>query len=116
MPEETISNSTPTGFFARIGTIRVLIAAMVIAVLPMVWLQDLEPVGWAVIPVYVAPGLTTFMVWGLLFDILMASVFRSAQPASECARYTTIIRLDGALILALLICWGPFFVALLSRP
>jgi hypothetical protein len=116
LPTENPPNSPQEGFFARIGVIRILLSAMVIATLPMAWIQHLEPVGWAVIPVYVAPGIIAFMVWGLLFDILMASVFRSAKPASERAHYTTVIRLNGALILAVFISWGPFFVALFSRP
>ncbi len=116
MPTDNISSTADEGFFVRIGAIRLLLAAMVLASLPMAWMQDLEPTGWAVLPVYVAPGLVTFMAWGLLLDIIMASVFRSSKPISECAHYTTIIRVNGALILSLFICWGPFFYALFSRP
>lgn len=70
--------------------------------------------GWQAVPSYVAPTLVVLVVWGLLFDMLMARVLMGEQQGQARARYKAILLADAALLGALLLFWGPFYVSLLS--
>ena len=122
MPSETSAsdNRSPTvsqgmSLVQRVGALRMGGAVLVGVCLPLVFFTGVGGTGWGVIPAYAAPGIVLFLVWGLLFDMLMARVFMSAKEGAERARYKTVLALDAALILALLIFWGPFFFSLLAR-
>jgi hypothetical protein len=70
--------------------------------------------GWNSVPSYVAPALVVLMVWGLLFDMLMARVLMGEQQGHARDRYKTVLKVDAILVLALLSFWGPFYLSLLS--
>jgi len=102
------------GFVARLGALRVFLATLVLACLPTVFFATGEAQGWHAIPSYVAPVLVVLVVWGLLFDMLMARVLMGEQQGHARDHYKTILLVDAILLVALLSFWGPFYVALLS--
>lgn len=113
--DEPAPGSQDMSLVQRVGALRIGGAVLIVVCLPMVFFTDVSGTGWGVIPVHVAPVIVLFLVWGLLFDMLMARVFMSAKEGAERARYKTVLVLDGGLILAIVIFWGPFFFALMAR-
>ena len=104
-----------THFFAQIGPLRVALATIVLALLPMALIMDPgNKSGWAFIPTYVAPGLVVFIFWILPFDMLMAKIFKGGEGADDPAAYRAVYKLDIALMLGMLVFWAPFFVNLFS--
>jgi hypothetical protein len=79
----------------------------------MVFLATGDAQGWRAIPSYVAPVLVVLIVWGLLFDMLMARVLMSEQQGLARDRYKAVLLVDAILLAALLLFWMPFYVALL---
>jgi len=104
--------SPNTGPLARLGPLRTVLALFVFACLPLVFFADGEPVGWYIVPVYVAPVMVVIFIWLLLFDMLMSRVLAGEKPPQEQARLYFALRLDAALLVALLAFWGPFFYSL----
>ncbi|MGF1528059.1 MAG: hypothetical protein ACFCBW_14880 [Candidatus Competibacterales bacterium] len=87
---------------------------MIIATLPLAFFADADPEGLGLIPSQIAPGLVVLFIWVLPFDMLLAKIFMGDQPEAERWRGRTIIRLDQLLLVALLLCWGPFFLEILG--
>lgn len=118
MPEADVTrpyaSAEPAGLLSRVGPLRVGLAVLVVLCLPLVFFANAEPVGWRIIPVYVAPTLVVILIWLLLFDLLMSRVLMSEKPPEARGQYRLALRLDGALLFALLAFWGPFFYALLE--
>lgn len=108
------ASAEPGGLLSRIGPLRLGLAVFVVLCLPQVFLANAEPAGWWIIPVYVAPVLVVILLWLLLFDLLMSRVLMSEKPPETRGQYRLAMRLDGALLFALLVFWGPFFYALLN--
>ncbi|HXH04451.1 MAG TPA: hypothetical protein VNN09_14195 [Candidatus Competibacteraceae bacterium] len=103
------------GWAARVGPLRILAAVLVAFCLAMAAYSDANPQGLGIIPSQVTPGLVVFLVWSLPFDMLMARVTNAEFGAAGRARYRAVWALDGALLLALLAGWGPFFWRLLRQ-
>ena len=102
-------------FFARVGPLRVALATIVLALLPMALMMDPgNKTGWAIIPTYVAPGLVVFIFWILPFDMLMAKIFMGGEGADDPAACRAVYKLDIAMMLGMLVFWAPFFVRLFS--
>lgn len=103
------------GLVTRLGALRVFIAAIVLACLPMVFFATGEARGWGALSFYVAPALVVLLAWILLFDMLMARVLMGEEQHGEKRdRYRTILRVDAILLGGLLVFWGPFYLSLLS--
>lgn len=102
------------GLLARIGPLRAMLGGFVLLCLPVVFISGGDGVGWRVVPDQVIPALVALLVWSLPLDILMALVWMNEYQGAARARYRTVIRFNLALIAALLVCWGPFFVRLLT--
>ena len=98
----------------RIGILRLLVAGFVLVCLPMVFFTGTSRSGWGIIPSQVMPGLVLFMAWALPFDMLMARVFMADKEGRARQRYKLIIALDALLLVALVVFWGPFFLALIE--
>ncbi len=102
-----------THFFSQVGPLRVALATIVLALLPMALMMDPgNKSGWAIIPTYVAPGLVVFIFWILPFDMLMAKIFMGGEGADDPAACRAVYKLDIALMLGMLVFWAPFFVRL----
>lgn len=108
------AGSGSDGLAGRLGALRVFIATLVLACLPMVFFATGETHGWAALPSYVVPVLVILLVWILLFDMLMARVLMGEQQGQPRERYKTILLVDAILLGALLLFWGPFYVFLLA--
>lgn len=80
----------------------------------MAFFADVEPSGWRIFPVYVAPVLVVILIWVLLFDLLMSRVLMGEKSPQARLPYKMVMRLDGALLLAILLFWGPFYYGLLN--
>ena len=104
-------NTDNTTLIKQVGTLRVLLAAMVVFCLLMLFFRGGDDTGWYVIPAHVAPALVILTIWVLLFDMLMSSIFMSQKHGQERLRYRNLLLWDGFLIVALLVFWGPFFAS-----
>ena len=113
-PKRRSVTSHGVGMIAGLGALRVFLATSVLVCLPMVFFATGEMQGWRAVPSYVAPALVVLIVWGLLFDMLMARVLMGEQQGRARDRYKTILLVDAVLLVAILSFWGPFYVALLS--
>lgn len=113
-PKGRSVTSRYSGLVAGLGALRVFLVTLVVICLPMVFFSTGETQGWRAVPSYVAPALVVLIVWGLLFDMLMARVLMGEQQGHARDRYKTILLVDAVLLVALLSFWGPFYVALLS--
>jgi hypothetical protein len=100
---------------ARLGVLRLIVAAIVVACLPLVFLSGMSGSGWGIIPSQIVPVVVVFLVWALPFDMLMARVFMADAQDADRGRFKAVIKLDVLLLVALLAFWGPFFLALLQR-
>lgn len=98
----------------NIGPLRVIVAVLALALVPIVFLQSVNTQPWALIFQQVVPGLVFFLIWSIPFDMLMARVFMSDTAEPERARYRQVIKVDFIVWLLLAIFWGLFFVKLLS--
>ncbi len=94
---------------------RVALAVLIAASLPLVFLQDtaFTPM-WEITIGQVVPALVLMVFWAIPLDILMAKIFMSDQDDTGRRRYVHIIRFDLSLMGILCLAWGPFFVRVLS--
>lgn len=109
--------SDTSRFVARVGTLRIVLALVTIICMPLVFFSGGYEVvwDWSMIPNHVVPGLVVIIVWGLLFDMLMARVFMAEKEGAARERYKTVLKLDGLLLLGMCVFWGPFFWALFTE-
>ena len=107
-------NTDSVTIFRQVGPLRVLFAALVVFCMLLVFLPDDHGTGWYVLSAHVAPALVILIIWVLLFDVLMASIFMSQKHGRERLRYRHILLWDGFLIVALCAFWGPYFASLLD--
>ena len=108
--QETLSS----GFLGRIGPHRSALLILVLGCLPLAFFAYGDHDGWRVVPVYIAPVLVVIFIWLLLFDMLMNRVMIADKPPAERPRYRLAFRLDIALLLAIVLFWGPFYYAMLK--
>ena len=66
--------------------------------------------GWPVLFSIVAPSLVVMLVFTLTLDLVMNIVFRLDSSIQERARLKTIIKIELASLLLLLICWTAFAI------
>jgi hypothetical protein len=109
-----LSHGRPS-LIARVGVLRIAVASIVIAFLPFAFFNGERDLVLGVIATQVVPGLVLFMIWALPFDMIMARVFMIDKQGSERDRHKTVIKLDIGLLMALLVFWGPFFIALFTQ-
>lgn len=102
-------------FIERIGWLRAFMLLLGVLSLPCAFITEVDTAPWDTLILHVSPGFALLMIWSIPFDILMARVFMSDKPETERAAYRTVIKVDLALWLALLLVWGVFFATLLQE-
>ncbi len=102
------------GLLGSIGFLRAMLGLVVLCIAPLSWFAGHEPIGWYVIPVYIAPVFAILLLWGLMLDLIMTRVFMS-EPATEGGvSYGLVMRYDLVLLAILILSWGPFFYQLVT--
>ena len=96
-----------------LGAMRLLLLGMVALCLPMAAFADVEPEGFGVITVYIAPALSVLLLFVLLLDALMSRVFAIDLATEERQPARTRMRADLLAVLAICLAWGPFYYGLL---
>jgi hypothetical protein len=71
--------------------------------------------SWRLLPSVVAPSLMLILIFVLPLDMTMARIFMSGAATSSRLRLRRIIFVEGALFIALVLAWIPFFRSVL-RP
>jgi len=107
------SATVPPGFFTAIGFLRLMLGVVTLFLAPLAFFAASEPVGWRVLPVYIAPVLVILLFWGIMLDLIMARVFMAEKTPEEAYPYGLAMRFDLSLMFILLAAWGPFFYSLL---
>lgn len=102
-------------FVARVGVLRIAVAVIVVTFLPFIFFDGQSQTVFGIIATLVVPGLVLFVIWALPFDIIMACVFMVDKQGPERSCYKTVVKLDIALLVMLLVFWGPFFFRLLTQ-
>lgn len=102
------------GLLAHIGFLRTMLGLVVLCIAPLSWFAGHEPIGWYVLPVYIAPVLAVLLLWGLLLDLIMIRIYMS-EPATEGGvSHGLAMRFDLVLLALLALSWGPFFYGLVT--
>jgi hypothetical protein len=102
-------------FVAQVGALRVAMAALTVLCALAVMVDPGEQIGgWRFLPGYVAPTLALLIAWVLPWDILMAKIALCGKQPPEHRRYRLIRALNIALLVLLVVSWGPFFVRLVN--
>ena len=102
-------------FVARIGILRLVLAALVAASFPLVLAQDAQlSEMWQVAVRQVTPAVVLMVFWAIPLDVLMAKIYMAERDESVRRRYQAIIRFDLALMGTMILVWGPFFLRLLK--
>ena len=70
--------------------------------------------GWALIDSLVLPAAAPLVLFVLLFDMLMSLVRLADAAPSERAQWKRILLAEGLAGVLILICWSPFFAAVLE--
>ena len=102
------------GFVARIGIMRLVLAALVAASFPLVLAQEVQfSAMWQIAVRQVAPAVVLMVFWAIPLDVLMAKIYMAEREEVVRRRYRSIIRFDLALMGIMVFVWGPFFFRLL---
>ncbi len=100
---------------AHIGVLRIAVAIIAVSFLPFVFFDGQSQSVLGIVATQAVPGLVLFMIWALPFDMIMARVFMADKQGPERDRHKTVIKLDLAIMVLLLVFWGPFFFSLLTQ-
>lgn len=90
-----------------------LAAVFVTLVAPLAFV-GVRPDGWRLLPAVVAPAVMMVLVFVILLDILMSRVFMADAGERERARLGTAIRIEAAVLLAMVAAWSPFLVRIFA--
>lgn len=104
------------GFIAKLGelrTILILVVLLLIITGPFSG-GPVQTSGFALLTTAVAPALYVIMLFVLPLDMTMTRVFMKESEGRERERYRSIIRLEAALLVLMLLSWLPFIVRLLE--
>lgn len=103
-----------TTFMARLGVLRValLIGAVTTMVLAPPPATAGVYTGWAFVPTVLVPVLVPLILMVLLLDTMMSAIFMIDKDIAERRRYRMIIVTHLLLVLALVVRWSPYFLAL----
>ena len=96
----------------EIGILRLLLVLLAgaLSVIGLFAQPSTEIEGWPVLFSIVAPSLVVMLVFTLTLDLVMNIVFRLDSSIQERARLKTIIKIELASLLLLLICWTAFAI------
>lgn len=103
-----------TAFMVQLGVLRV--ALVIGAVTTMVLAPPPATAGvytgWAFVPTVLVPVLAPLILMVLLLDTMMSAIFMVDKDIVERRRYRMIIIVHLLLVVALVIRWLPYFLAL----
>jgi hypothetical protein len=102
------------GFLRRIGALRVMLAALTLAVVAFAPFArgEVSYSGWAMVPTLIVPAISPIVFFVLLLDMLMARVFLGSTDETGRQRYRTVLWMDVVLVGLLVLAWIPFFMTL----
>ncbi len=98
-----------TGFFSKIGPLRLVLLAFAIACYPLVLFADMDPEGIGVLTVYVVPALVVILFFVLMLDALMNRIFMAEQDDEVRARNRLRMRADLLVAAGLVLSWLSWF-------
>lgn len=98
----------------RLGVLRValLVGALSTMVLAPSPATAGEYTGWAFVPTVLAPVLAPLILMVLLLDTMMSAIFMIDKEIAERRRYQMIIVIHLLFVVALVVRWLPYFLAL----
>lgn len=101
-------------FVADVGALRLALYCLAAATIAFAGDPEFEAIrfGWALVTTLVIPALSPMVLMVLLFDMLMARVLMSDVQGAARARYRLVLKVDAAVVVLMLLAWGPFFLAL----
>ncbi len=95
---------------SKIGILRGLLVffTLIISLTGLFAVPSSEIKGWPIITSIVAPSLAVMIVFTLILDLVMNSIFRIDSSAHEKDRLLMIIKVECSCLLILVLCWAPF--------
>ena len=99
-------------YFRRIGTLRVLFTALLVALIAMAPFTGTraDDSTWSILTSMIAPALVPIVFLVGLFDLVMGRVVMSGEERQE--RYGTVLWTYIVLLVVLAMAWGPFYAGL----
>jgi uncharacterized membrane protein len=99
-----------------IGFLRWLMLGLGTVLVVLSWFTDqaVHYEGWRFIPSVISPVLVVLLAWGLLFDMLMSTVFLSSGEGKSPEHYRLVLTIDAWMIAIMLIFWLPYYWSVLS--
>jgi hypothetical protein len=76
---------------------------------------SVDTTSWRILPTVIAPTIMLILVFVLPLDITMAMVFMTGAPDAQRQQLKSIIKLEVALMMVLLLAWLPYFLRLFGR-
>lgn len=103
------------GFLTYIGELRAALAgvALLCVMLKPFASSEVRYHDWGLLPDVIAPVTVLILFWGLALDMLMSKVYSFSADEAGKQRFRLIIRMEALLVLALLLSWVPYYVAVL---
>lgn len=103
------------GFLLYIGELRSTLAAVALfcVMIKPFASDDARYHNWGLLPDVIVPVTVLILVWGLALDMLMSKVYSFSADQVGKQRFRLIIRLEAILIVALLVAWVPYYLAVL---
>jgi hypothetical protein len=77
-------------------------------------MQGYSTDGWQAVPTLIAPSLVPIMFFVLCLDIMMSLIYSIDETQDGKRRYKIIITVHLLSLVVMILCWIPFFDALLS--
>lgn len=109
-------NTNGTGFFTRLGPLRVfLLGAACIVMLAAPFADGTTHAhDWRLVPSVIAPTMLMMLVFAVPLDITMSRVFMTDASPAERARLRFAIKVEVLVYIAMLAAWTPFIVNVLE--
>ena len=105
-----------TGALQRVGALRIVLFVLALLTLAFLPTPGTPPghSGWALVTTVIAPSIVPMFIAGLAFDLLMAPIMLKGGEGPTPRDLRLIVSGDIVALAALLIGWGPVFVAMIS--
>lgn len=103
-------------FFNELGALRSMLlvaTALSLSATPFTD-TDVRMEGWGVVPDVLVPVVSFILLFILLLDMLMSRVFMIEANVQKRQKFNRIFMLEFAQIVALIVFWSPYFLAVLS--
>lgn len=91
----------------------VLTAAFIMLVSPLAY-GGVQLHDWRLLPTVVAPAVMMVLVFVLLLDMLMSWIFMHDATEDHRTRLATLIRIEVAVLVAMITAWSPFLARIFA--